>query len=29
MVFHGAPPAADADGETLVALPPPLVEVTP
>jgi hypothetical protein len=28
MVFHGAPPAADADDETLVALPPPLVEVT-
>jgi hypothetical protein len=28
MVFHGAPPAADADGETLGPLPPPLVEVT-
>jgi len=28
MVFHGAPPAADADGATLGPLPPPLVEVT-
>jgi hypothetical protein len=28
MVFHPAPPATNADSETLVALPPPLVEVT-